>query len=123
MVKISAVIITYNEERNIGRCINSLVDVADEIVVVDSFSKVLDGHDEFPLFVNRDRVGEGRVCESCAGDAFGARGSRAASSLDIAPAGVLRRGRRRGVRVQPRGFHRHGTTGVGAAGAGGRPRR
>lgn len=39
MVKISAVIITYNEERNIGRCINSLVDVADEIVVVDSFSK------------------------------------------------------------------------------------
>lgn len=39
MVKISAVIITYNEERNIGRCINSLVDVADEIVVVDSYSK------------------------------------------------------------------------------------
>ncbi len=39
MVKISAVIITYNEERNIGRCVNSLLAVADEIVVVDSFSK------------------------------------------------------------------------------------
>jgi glycosyltransferase involved in cell wall biosynthesis len=37
-VQISAVIITYNEERNIGRCLESLRDVADEIVVVDSFS-------------------------------------------------------------------------------------
>jgi len=37
-VKISAVIITYNEERNIERCIDSLQGVADEIIVVDSFS-------------------------------------------------------------------------------------
>jgi len=37
-VKISAVIITYNEERNIGRCLESLRDVVDEIVVVDSYS-------------------------------------------------------------------------------------
>ena len=37
-VKISAVIITGNEEKNIGRCLASLKDVADEIVVVDSFS-------------------------------------------------------------------------------------
>ncbi|RLD58345.1 MAG: glycosyltransferase family 2 protein, partial [Bacteroidetes bacterium] len=37
-VQISAVIITYNEERNIGRCLDSLSDVADEIVVVDSYS-------------------------------------------------------------------------------------
>ena len=36
--KISAVIITYNEERNIGRCLQSLQGIADEIVVVDSFS-------------------------------------------------------------------------------------
>ena len=36
--KISAVIITLNEERNIGRCIESLKDVSDEILVVDSFS-------------------------------------------------------------------------------------
>lgn len=35
---ISAVIITYNEERNIARCIASLKEVADEIIVSDSFS-------------------------------------------------------------------------------------
>ena len=39
MVKISAVIITFNEEKNIARCLESLQGVADEIVVVDSFSK------------------------------------------------------------------------------------
>lgn len=38
MVKISAVVITKNEERNITRCIQSLQNVADEIVVVDSLS-------------------------------------------------------------------------------------
>ncbi len=38
MDKLSAVIITYNEERNIGRCIDSLIGVADEVIVVDSFS-------------------------------------------------------------------------------------
>lgn len=37
-MKISAVIISFNEEANIGRCIDSLLPVADEIVVVDSFS-------------------------------------------------------------------------------------
>jgi glycosyltransferase involved in cell wall biosynthesis len=39
MIHLSVVIITYNEERNIGRCIDSIKPVADEIVVVDSFSK------------------------------------------------------------------------------------
>ncbi len=38
-VNISAVIITFNEEKNIARCIKSLKGVVDEIVVVDSFSK------------------------------------------------------------------------------------
>lgn len=38
MQKLSAVIITFNEEKNIARCINSLKKVADDIVVVDSFS-------------------------------------------------------------------------------------
>jgi glycosyltransferase involved in cell wall biosynthesis len=38
MVKISAVIITYNEERNIERCLKSVEGIADEIVVVDSYS-------------------------------------------------------------------------------------
>jgi glycosyltransferase involved in cell wall biosynthesis len=37
-VKISAVVITLNEEKNIGRCLDSLRQVADEIVVVDSYS-------------------------------------------------------------------------------------
>ncbi len=37
-MKISAVIITFNEERNIGRCLDSLAGVADEVVVIDSFS-------------------------------------------------------------------------------------
>ncbi len=38
MIKLSVVIITFNEERNISRCLDSVKDVADEIVVVDSFS-------------------------------------------------------------------------------------
>ncbi len=38
MIKVSAIIITYNEEKNISRCIESLMPVADEIVVVDSYS-------------------------------------------------------------------------------------
>lgn len=36
--KISAVIITYNEEAHIGECIASLATVASEIIVVDSYS-------------------------------------------------------------------------------------
>jgi glycosyltransferase involved in cell wall biosynthesis len=35
---LSAVIITYNEESNIGRCLQSLVGIADEIIIVDSAS-------------------------------------------------------------------------------------
>ncbi|MCD4695312.1 MAG: glycosyltransferase family 2 protein [Bacteroidales bacterium] len=38
MPKLSVVIITLNEERNIARCINSVKEVADEIIVVDSYS-------------------------------------------------------------------------------------
>lgn len=38
MLPISLVIITYNEEQNIARCIESVGPLADEIVVVDSFS-------------------------------------------------------------------------------------
>ena len=38
MMKLSAVIITFNEEKNIGRCLDSLEGIADEIVVVDSNS-------------------------------------------------------------------------------------
>lgn len=38
MIQVSAVIITYNEELNIARCIESLQRVADEVIVVDSYS-------------------------------------------------------------------------------------
>lgn len=39
MIKISVVIITLNEEKNIGRCLESVKSIADEIVVVDSLSR------------------------------------------------------------------------------------
>jgi glycosyltransferase involved in cell wall biosynthesis len=38
MIALSVVIITYNEEKNIERCMDSVKAVADEIVVLDSFS-------------------------------------------------------------------------------------
>lgn len=38
MIKLSVVIITLNEEKNIARCIQSVAPVADEILVVDSYS-------------------------------------------------------------------------------------
>ncbi len=38
MKKISAVIISFNEEKDIGRCLESVSDLADEILVLDSFS-------------------------------------------------------------------------------------
>jgi glycosyltransferase involved in cell wall biosynthesis len=38
MPQISVVIITFNEEKNISRCLDSVKDIADEIVVLDSFS-------------------------------------------------------------------------------------
>ena len=38
MQSLSVVIITFNEEKNIGRCIDSVKSVADEIIVLDSYS-------------------------------------------------------------------------------------
>ncbi len=38
MIKLSAIIITYNEEEHLDKCLSSLLDVADEIIVVDSYS-------------------------------------------------------------------------------------
>jgi glycosyltransferase involved in cell wall biosynthesis len=38
MVKFSCVIITFNEERHLEKCLKSLVGIVDEIVVVDSLS-------------------------------------------------------------------------------------
>jgi glycosyltransferase involved in cell wall biosynthesis len=39
MIQLSVVIITFNEEKNIEYCLDSVKDIADDIVVVDSFSK------------------------------------------------------------------------------------
>jgi glycosyltransferase involved in cell wall biosynthesis len=38
MIFLSVAIITFNEEKNIYRCISSIKEIADEIIVVDSFS-------------------------------------------------------------------------------------
>jgi glycosyltransferase involved in cell wall biosynthesis len=38
MQALSVVIITYNEEQHIGRCIESVKGIADEVIVLDSFS-------------------------------------------------------------------------------------
>ena len=38
MAPLSVVIITYNEEKNIARCMQSVLPIADEVVVLDSFS-------------------------------------------------------------------------------------
>ncbi len=38
MQKISVVIITFNEEKDLGRCLDAVKEIADDIVVVDSFS-------------------------------------------------------------------------------------
>ncbi len=38
MIRISAVIITYNEEKNIARCLQSLYGIVDEIIIIDSYS-------------------------------------------------------------------------------------
>lgn len=38
-IQLSVVIITYNEEKHIARCIQSVKGLADEVLVVDSFSK------------------------------------------------------------------------------------
>ena len=38
MVELSVVIITFNEEKNLDRCLKSIQDIADEIIIVDSFS-------------------------------------------------------------------------------------
>jgi glycosyltransferase involved in cell wall biosynthesis len=38
MLQLSVVLITFNEEKNIARCLESVQAIADEIVVVDSFS-------------------------------------------------------------------------------------
>ena len=58
-MKLSAAIITFNEERNIRRCLESLRGIADEVVVVDSFStdKTADICQEFGVVFIRNPFG------------------------------------------------------------------
>jgi hypothetical protein len=38
---LSVVVITFNEEKQIGRCIDSVLEIADEIVILDSYSGIV----------------------------------------------------------------------------------
>ncbi len=38
-MEISGLVITFNEEKNIGKCIEALFKVCDEVIIVDSLSK------------------------------------------------------------------------------------
>lgn len=38
MIKLSVVIISFNEEKKIAKCLDSVMDLADEVIVLDSFS-------------------------------------------------------------------------------------
>lgn len=63
MNKISAVIITLNEEKNLERCLTSLVDVADEIIIIDSFSTDKTeqiGHAHGVRFIQQPWLGYGK---------------------------------------------------------------
>ncbi len=57
MHTLSVVIITYNEEKYIGKCLDSLKQVADEIIIVDSFSTddtlAICSHYEVKLYQNK----------------------------------------------------------------------
>jgi glycosyltransferase involved in cell wall biosynthesis len=48
VIKLSVVIIAFNEEKNIERCLHSIKDIADEIVVLDSYSS-----DQTPLICQK----------------------------------------------------------------------
>ena len=37
-MNLSIIILTYNEETNIERCLQSVVDLTDDIIIIDSFS-------------------------------------------------------------------------------------
>ena len=38
-MKISGLVITFNEEKNIGKCIDALLKVCEEVIIVDSYSR------------------------------------------------------------------------------------
>ncbi len=38
MNSLSAIILTYNEEKHLSRCLESLIEICNEIIIVDSYS-------------------------------------------------------------------------------------
>lgn len=61
--KISATIICFNEEEKIGKCLESLQEIADEIIVVDSFStdKTKEICSKYPLVKFYENPFEGHI--------------------------------------------------------------
>ena len=60
-IKLSVCIITFNEQKNIARCIQSVAGIADEVVVVDSIStdQTLQSHKSPVARIMRPRLGIG----------------------------------------------------------------
>lgn len=74
-MRLSAAVITLDEERNVGRCLESLAGVADEVVVVDSGSRDGTGRicrEHGAAFVHQPWLGYGAqknvAAERCGGD-------------------------------------------------------
>ncbi len=63
-MKLSVAVITYNEEKNIKRFLNSVSDIADEIVITDSFStdrtEEIARNNPKVKFIQKDFVGYGK---------------------------------------------------------------
>jgi glycosyltransferase involved in cell wall biosynthesis len=57
MDTLSVILITYNEEKHIGKCLDSVREVADEIIIVDSFSNdaTLDICNKYPTKVIQNK--------------------------------------------------------------------
>ena len=58
MDTLSVVLITYNEEKHIGKCLDSIMSVADEIVIVDSYSKdsTMDICNKYPTKIIQNKL-------------------------------------------------------------------
>lgn len=75
-VLLSVAIITYNEEKNIIDCIQSCIDIADEIIILDSFSKdrtteLADSFDKVRVYQNKFQghiEQKNKAIELCSGE-------------------------------------------------------
>lgn len=60
MIQVSTVIITFNEEENIERCLQSVLPVSDEVIIVDSFSsdRTLEICRQYPVRIHQQEFRE-----------------------------------------------------------------